>query len=164
MTQVYMTSDWHLNHRNIPKFRDVESVEENTKRLVEGYLATITKRDIVYFLGDIAFDHEGLEVVKSLPGDKRLILGNHDTDRKVDIADLMLVYDQIHGIFDYKASWLSHAPIHPQELRGKLNIHGHMHNEHIKDRRYVNVCVDNTNMRPITYTSILNGWRGTTYE
>jgi calcineurin-like phosphoesterase family protein len=131
---------------------------------LEGYKSVVNKRDIVFFLGDIAFDVESLELIKDLPGDKRLVLGNHDTDRKVDIANLCLVFDQIHGLYKYKHAWLSHAPIHQDELRGKINIHGHTHNHHVKDRRYVNICVEHTNMRPIEYQRIIDGWRPVEYD
>lgn len=160
MSRVWLTSDWHLGHRNIAKFRPcVSSMEDNTEQLVTNYNKLITKRDIVWFLGDVAFDPEHLAVIASLPGDKRLVLGNHDTDRKVDIANLCLVFDQIHGLYRYKAAWLSHAPIHPDELRGKINIHGHTHSHFIMDDRYVNVCVENTGMRPILYQDIIGSYK-----
>lgn len=71
-----------------------------------------------------------------------LILGNHDTDRKLSINDLVYVYDEIHSLYKHKEFWLSHAPIHSDELRGKINIHGHTHEHCIDDDRYINVCVE----------------------
>ena len=43
---------------------------------------------------------------------------------------------------------MSHAPIHPNELRGRFNLHGHVHQNSITlpdgslDDRYINCCVE----------------------
>lgn len=156
MSQVWVTSDWHLGQKNIAKFRPiVTSVENNTWLLTQAYKSLVSKRDIVWFLGDMVFDLDHLQVIKDLPGTKRLVLGNHDTDQQVDVANLCLVFDEIHGLAKYKDAWLSHAPIHPDELRGRINIHGHTHNHHVNDKRYINVCVDQTEMRPLKYQDIV---------
>ncbi len=57
---------------------------------------------------------------------------------------------------------LTHAPIHPMCLSGrfKWNVHGHVHLSEVKrqgsrglypgaDERYVNVCVEHTDFRPL---------------
>jgi calcineurin-like phosphoesterase family protein len=37
-------------------------------------------------------------------------------------------FEDVRGFLRYKQMWLSHCPIHPQELyRCKLNVHGHIH-------------------------------------
>ena len=39
--------------------------------------------------------------------------------------------------------WISHAPIHPKELRDKfLNVHGHLHQHSLNDPHYFNVNID----------------------
>lgn len=156
MTTVFITSDWHLGHKNICKFREVFSSQKQHEELIlKLYRQCVTKRDIVWFLGDIIFEPNYLQVVQDLPGTKKLVLGNHDTDRGVDVADLCLVFDEIHGMAKYKHTWLSHAPIHQDELRGKSNIHGHTHNHIVDDPRYYNVCLEHTEYRPKPYQNIL---------
>ena len=157
MSQVYMTSDWHLDHRGIhyklrPQF---ESVEHHNNTIIENYLAAVKKRDFVWFLGDICFTNEACELTRQLPGTKNLILGNHDTDRECDIEQLVLAFDNVHSLRSYKGFWLSHAPIHPKELRGRKNIHGHMHNEVIDDERYINVCLEHTDYKPKLFSDIV---------
>lgn len=101
----------------------------------------LNKRNIVYFLGDVAFDEDHMELISGLPGRKILVSGNHD-----DLVPLSLqakVFEGIHGMVKYKEFWLTHAPIHPAELRGKVNIHGHVHSASIEDDRYINACPDN---------------------
>lgn len=156
MSCVYITSDWHLGHRAISNYREgVNSVDHNTHILVENYKAVVNKRDICWFLGDILFEEKYLEVIANLPGTKHLVLGNHDTDRKVKTEQLVKVFDSVHGFVKYKDAWLSHAPIHPCELRGRINIHGHMHYQTVGDERYVNACVEHTGMMPIKYQKII---------
>lgn len=59
MSKVYFTSDWHLGHKAILKYRsEFSSVEEHNNLFVENFNKTVKKRDTVYFLGDICFADE----------------------------------------------------------------------------------------------------------
>ena len=150
---IFFIGDPHLDHKNIAKFRPfVNSTEHNTQLIEECWKKTIHKRGIVYVMGDGAFSEAALERIGNLPGKKILIKGNHD-----DYVSTKLqaeVFSESHGIIKYKGMWLSHAPIHPDELRGKPNIHGHTHKYNITkrncfgfsvlDKRYLNTCVDVT--------------------
>lgn len=137
---VYFTGCTHLGHRRISSFRDVSSTEENTERIVSDWKQMVHKRGVVYVLGDAAFTDEANDLIKTLPGRKILVKGNHDdlvsTRRQMD------VYEEIYGLFKYKKMWLSHAPIHPDELREKPNVHAHVHSATVDDPRYLNCCVD----------------------
>ena len=82
--------------------------------------------------------------VGRLNGTKKVILGNHDD---MPIEAYRQYFQVMRGMFRYKGIWLSHPPIHPTELRGKKNIHGHTHsiemmNGNNVDERYLNVCVE----------------------
>lgn len=160
MSGSYHTSDWHLGHRNISKFRErdgVHSEEESSRMILDNYRETIGKRDTVWFHGDIIFDAKYLQVVADLPGNKKLILGNHDTEkkRKITMSDLIEVFDSVDALVKHRGTWLSHAPIHADELRGAINIHGHCHYYNIDDERYINVCVEQTGYYPIRRERIL---------
>lgn len=149
MSRVFHTADWHLGHKNILKYRpEFSSIEEHDNTLFENYLSTILKRDTVYFQGDIIFNRSYLEQVKELPGHKVLVLGNHDTDF-LRAEEFFGVFQKIVALTTKKHAWLSHAPIHPDELRGKFNIHGHVHRQTLSDTRYFNVSVENTDYTPI---------------
>lgn len=156
MSKVWVTSDWHLHHWNCTNWRaGFKDHQDMVDTLVNNYTKAVSKRDIVWFLGDICFDNSACDIIQALPGDKRLVLGNHDTDRKCDIEQLVLAFDQVHSLVSYKRAWLSHAPIHPAELRGKINIHGHVHDHTLPDPRYINVCVEATGYTPLLYQDIL---------
>lgn len=154
MSQVWFSSDFHIDHKNIHKFRckdkgffrDFKDESEHREWLFDWVNDNVRKRDVLYLLGDIAFTEEALIEVGKLPGRKVLVKGNHCAVK----SDLYSkVYDQVHGLTRYKHVWLSHAPIHPQELRGKFNFHGHTHYQNVltetgeEDSRYMNCCVDN---------------------
>lgn len=72
----------------------------------------------------------------------------------VHISEIVKNFDSVHSLIKYKEFWLSHAPLHPQELRGKINLHGHVHGSTIPDRNYFNCCLENTNYSPISLQQI----------
>ncbi len=156
MANVFFMADLHLEHKAISKYRQcVGSVEENTEKLKTNYNGIVTKRDIVFFLGDVTFSFEALMELKTWNGEKILVAGNHDTDHLTMEQIIQAgVYNKVYGLKKYKEFWLSHAPIHPDELRGKVNINGHVHHQTVADARYVNVSVDNTDMRPVALNHI----------
>lgn len=109
----------------------------------------------MYFLGDICFKQYSLDIIRALPGDKRLVLGNHENQfGEFRTRELWDVFNKVHGLHSRKGCWLSHAPIHPEELRGKFNIHGHVHDKTLQDPRYVNVSLENCNYFPVDFTEI----------
>lgn len=142
MTTPWFCSDLHFGHKNIGKFRSefLSSEEENRKRIKKDWLRLISKRDTVYVLGDACFTMETIIDFVELPGKKILIRGNHDL---LGTKDYLEVFDEIYGLLKYKEFWLSHAPIHPEELRGKVNLHGHVHYSTLADKRYFNCCPEN---------------------
>lgn len=149
MSSVYFLGDLHLDHKAICKYRtDFESVEQHNKVIKELYHKKVTKRDKVFFMGDVAFSDEALEDLKNWKGLKFLIVGNHDLDFH-KMKDLCEVFEDVYGLLKYKEFWLSHAPIHPDELRGKVNIHGHVHSKSIPDCRYFNTSIEVINFVPI---------------
>lgn len=156
MAAVYFMSDPHLGHNNVIRFRSqFKTLEEHDDYIEQQYKSIVTKRDKVFMLGDIAFTKEALQRIKSWDGYKVCILGNHDCERNgVTLQDYLEVFDEIHGFIRYKEFWLSHCPIHPDELRGKANIHGHVHSNSIDDPRYLNVCMENINYSPIELQQI----------
>lgn len=85
-----------------------------------------------------------------------LVLGNHDTDAKLrpSIHELAGVFCEIHSMYKHKEFWISHPPIHQDELRGKKNIHGHTHSHVLDDPRYLNVCLEQTDYTPIDLNEV----------
>lgn len=167
MSKVWFISDCHFGHRNICKYRtQFSSMEEHDEFVFEGIMSTINKRDTLWMLGDMFFDGEVLEKygkpIAERCANTRIILGNHDTDnsyRMANVSKMCDIFGQIHSLHSKYGFWISHPPIHPIELRGKPNIHGHVHFATVPDDNYINVCCENVNYKPIDLQSIKAGWR-----
>lgn len=71
-------------------------------------------------------------------------------EKECSIMDYVKAFDDVQGFMKYKEFWLSHCPIHPAELRGKTNLHGHVHSATIDDVRYFNTSLENINYKPIS--------------
>lgn len=144
--KVCFWSDLHLGHTNITKFRPIFStMEEHDEFIMDTITSMKDKRTVFYILGDAFVSRNGLEKFEKLFGNVRttLVLGNHDLEREgLSFKDLIGVVDNVQSLVKYKNFWLSHAPIHHGELRGKKNLHGHTHFELMGDPRYINVCVE----------------------
>ncbi|QDH46535.1 putative calcineurin-like phosphoesterase [Aeromonas phage LAh_6] len=160
MSRVMVSSDLHLGHRNVTKWRSqFSSVEEHDEYIIDRHIKTLGKRDIWVCLGDVCFDRNKLHRLNSISCEKKvLILGNHCTEH-LSVLDFLEVFDEIHslkkGSHNGVKYWLSHAPIHEEELRGKINIHGHMHERVLKGGRYINACLEHTEYEPVWIQDLL---------
>lgn len=162
-------SDLHLGHRSICKYRtQFASVEEHDSVIKDSLLSVANKRQKIYLLGDIAFTSEAGDWVVDLSEKSNLeiVLGNHCTrEGWMNIPKYVNAGIKIHGLASYKEAWLSHCPIHQQEMRKKIvNIHGHTHSENIvtwdggyefDDPMYFNVSCENVGYKPIRYDEII---------
>lgn len=164
MSKVYFTSDTHFATTNMKKFRkQFSSMEEHDAVILDNINSTLNKRDTLYILGDIAADaaatYEFLNKIRC--ENINVIMGNHDIFSKKDTRWMGLC-NYIGGFLTYRNFWVSHCPIHPTEVvwrRG--NIHGHTHSKNmllpdgvIEDPRYFNVCLEQTDYKPIAFTRI----------
>lgn len=158
MSKIYLLSDLHLGHKNITSFRpQFTSAEEHDEYILEG-LSRLSKYDTLILPGDIAFTEEAAARLGTLRCNLELYLGNHDYTANLLSKFLRKGKYIIHGFQSRKGYWLGHYPIHPQEMRNRRgNIHGHLHCAHITDEdgipdsRYINVCCEYTDYKPITW-------------
>lgn len=171
MHNVKFISDLHLGHKAICKYRpEFATVEEHDEFVLNSIYKNINKREVLYLLGDLAFTEEAGDKIVELSKHCILyiVLGNHDTDtsyRRKNIIKYVNAGIRILAFSTYREAWLSHCPIHPQEMRKKLlNIHGHTHNHNIveyiedgkfEDPKYFNVSCENIDYVPISYAEIL---------
>lgn len=157
MANHWFSSDLHLGHKNIHTFRtSFSSAEEHHEIVLDNLLTRVTKRDKLTILGDVCFTEEWIKRLADTKLNIQIILGNHDTDRKVNLNQWAKYFDlsRFHSLAKYKEFWLSHAPLHPDELRGKYNLHGHMHFATINDPRYLSLCLEQHDYKPIDINQI----------
>lgn len=164
MSKLLVTSDLHLGHNNIHKYRtQFATAQEHHEFVFDNLASNIGKQDSIIFLGDIAFDGYWLERISEIKCKKKtLVLGNHDTER-LSMLDLVRRYDAIHAMLSKRNCWFTHCPMHPGEFRGRvLNIHGHLHDSVVTfgsppetDINYFNACIEHTDYKPITFEDIM---------
>lgn len=170
MSDVFFISDLHFGHKNITyfgsrlglKFRTGDNYLENMYQIIQNWNNVVNRRDVVWVLGDVAFSQEGYDALFELNGRLKMVRGNHDNHFTTE--QWLKRFETVEGLAKYKGHWLSHAPIHPLELRGKNNIHGHVHHNSIRnqytqeyDPCYINVCCEAIGETPIPFELIKSG-------
>ena len=164
MSNNYFIGDLHLGHKNILKYRDeFDSIEDHDNTITENIRRVYSKRNTLWLLGDCFFSLDwrdfSIEVCDNF-GSVHLVLGNHDTENKerMELTKWVMIAQpnvHVHGITSRYKCWLSHCPIHPDEMRGKVaNIHGHVHSKSIDDDRYINVSCEAVGFKPIDLNGI----------
>lgn len=148
MSKLFVISDPHIGHHNIAVKRGFNNAEEQDAYLKKQWNARITKRDVVWILGDITMEKSKYyPFLDELNGIKKVVLGNHDMPQHV--PELLKYVNKVCGLFQYKGAILSHCPIHETEIdRFTFNIHGHVHEKSLKDPRYRNVSCDVVDFTP----------------
>lgn len=159
MSHVYVTSDWHIGHTGIhEKFRtQFASVEDHDYYILNRARDRITKRDILVVVGDVTWTADGLQKIKDMEFPCRMIMvaGNHDN---LPASDYLQVFEDVRGAWRYKKYWITHVPIHPQELYRGKNIHGHCHRggpfEVEGDTNYFNAILEFNDYMPINMQEV----------
>ena len=164
MPCIWIVSDTHFGHKNMAevftladgsKCRPFATVEEHDAAMMERWNAVVRPQDHVWHLGDVAMDRQSLErVVPRLHGHKRLVRGNHDIFKTATY--LKVGFQEIRGCSVLNGMIFTHIPIHEQCLgRFKANVHGHTHSQPNLGPRYLNVCVEQTEYRPLTLEEVM---------
>lgn len=170
MSTVAFVGDLHLGHKRILEFaantpgafRGGADVDEHDEWVIQQCLSIHpNKRTVWYLLGDLAMDADRLHLLNRIPGRKILVGGNHDEFNARVYLDYV---DNVVGMVNWRKYkfWITHAPMHPAELRGKPNIHGHCHrnDEPLRsDPRYLLTSIEwLPNNRPITLDEVRETW------
>lgn len=179
--QSWVCADQHFGHTNICKFtnddgsplRPWDDVAEMDEALVKNWNDRVGEFDRVYLLGDVVINRRHMHTLSRLKGKKVLVKGNHDI---FALSDYLPHFEDIRAyavknrlkLFDGRMAnvIMTHIPIHTESLaRWDMNIHGHLHSGHVKDKhgkpdkRYVCVSVEHTNYAPITLDeAVLRGF------
>lgn len=156
MSKLWFVSDQHFGHANIIKYakRPFKSVDEMNSVMVARHNERVSDSDKVYFLGDVAFNEKVFTtIIPALKGKKRLILGNHD---RLSVQVYLRYFDKILGAFNYKdgdhSFHFTHYPAQPESFNpdGRfVNVHGHIHEKLVPDKRFINICVEHTDYSPV---------------
>lgn len=176
MAEIWFISDTHFGHANIlkfvnhagqairPDFADTDHMDET---MIARWNAVIGPGDKVYHLGDVGIcSQKRLDaILPRLNGHKRLILGNHDNeDAKFYRKHFQKIASWRHFTDDGVALICTHFPLHKSSFLGRydgacLNVHGHIHARRIPDPSYKNICVEQTDYRPVHYDDLIRAAR-----
>ena len=179
---IWFTSDQHYGHANILNLcpdRPWNSVEEMNETLIKNYQAVVRPSDQVFFLGDFAFKSLAAKILPRLPGNKTLIIGNHDWDKpgrmserrrdelleagfsKIVDTYLLRVRD---GISQGKHQWiwLAHYAQRtwPKKWSGGWHLFGHSHGRMPDDSLSTDVGVDCWDYKPVSYEQLRKHFKG----
>ena len=165
MPSVFLVSDTHFGHAGVCRFthedtgikiRPWTDPNEMDEDMVRMWNEIVAPNDRVYHLGDVVINRRCLPTLGRLNGKKVLIRGNHDIFR---LEDYTPYFEDIRGykVLSKEGIIMSHIPVHPSQLeRWKANVHGHLHSNVLDDPRYINVCVEQTEFKPILLDEILD--------
>lgn len=162
----FFLSDLHLHHKNILSFTDSEgnlirgkdfkTIEEHDDLIIENINKKVRIQDKLYILGDVAMHKKALPIIDRINTKKRiLLLGNHDQDRTKEYLKYFKAV-RAYKIMPGEGIIFSHIPIHENGLQGRwrANVHGHLHQNELEDKRYINICCEQTNYQPLELEEI----------
>jgi calcineurin-like phosphoesterase family protein len=154
--KVFFIADLHFGHENMAKRRGFFDAEHMAEYIIAQWNSVVNKNDTVWVLGDITMEKKsGYEKLSRLKGHINVVLGNHD--RRQDVPELLNYVNSVCGMVKFRNMILTHCPIHPSELyRFAVNIHGHVHEKSLRDKRYFNVSCEALDYKPIQYSEIKN--------
>ncbi|MHA1679084.1 MAG: metallophosphoesterase [Promethearchaeota archaeon] len=168
MQKIYFTSDWHLFHKNIIKYsnRPFKDVEFMNASLLKMFYSKVKEGDIVYFLGDFAFNSRSREngivsILKEITEfvEFHFILGNHDHNSKHIYEKYCASVSNLKEIkIEGKYITLCHYAMHTFNYShfNSWQLYGHHHynsNVKITGKRF-NVSVDANNFQMISFQEL----------
>tara|TARA_R110000851_G_scaffold87648_1_gene191031 strand:- start:5814 stop:6329 length:516 start_codon:yes stop_codon:yes gene_type:complete len=158
MSKHFIISDPHFGHVNMATKRGFSDVYSHDLHIIDKWNSVVTKRDFVWVLGDFTMEKTSPYYnLDALIGTKFGVLGNHDQPQH--IPELLKYVKKVCGIktMGKHKAVLTHCPIHPTELdcRYKFNIHGHVHENTLLDRRYINVSCEAVDYTPQLISNLI---------
>jgi calcineurin-like phosphoesterase family protein len=158
----------------IDSFTRATVIDQHDEEIIRRFNSVVAEDDVTWILGDVGMANETsiLEKVDRLNGSKRLIYGNHDKvwpghrnahkhfAQWLEVFDYMAAFAKIS--LNGRSAFLSHFPYigdHTDEERyteyrlkdtGLWLIHGHVHDEWLRNDNQINVGVDKWDFKPVT--------------
>ena len=153
MSDIFFISDLHIGHDKLAAVRGFDSVDHMNAAIADGWRERVTKKDVVIVGGDVVWKKSWVPWVQALPGQKRLVLGNHDRWPNDLLSETFI---SVHGALFFKEYLITHVPVHPECVSPRFlgNIHGHTHTKHMPGP-YHNMCCEAVDYRPHTLEELL---------
>lgn len=176
---VWFTSDLHFGHRLVAGHRGFgEDIDAHDAALIANWEKVVGAEDIVWVLGDLAVSNPttALDIIKSLPGRKHLIAGNHDPIHPMHrrrgrwVLKFHEAFESVQPFarekWDGKEFLMSHFPYtrdrgEPRYLQYRLPdmgmwlLHGHTHLPDKVEGHEIHVGVDAWDLKPVSLDQVL---------
>lgn len=139
--KVWLMSDLHLGHNQpfIYEKRGFKTIEEHNEALIRNIKQCVGEDDEFFILGDLTLGDldAAAPFLRQIPGHVHVILGNHDTERRIEFYQSLGWDVQFATCIKWKkySFYLSHYPtICANDGEDKLslatiNIYGHNHQD-----------------------------------
>lgn len=186
MAEIFFTSDTHFGHNKefLYSKRGFSSAIEHGETIVENWNSIVKPGDDVWHLGDLMLSKENEELAKkwvsSLNGNIHLIIGNHDTDARIEMYKNELkniVSIDFGARFRYNglSFWMYHYPMytknegHPEDniKTSLLCLHGHTHqttNFTGDIKNVYHVGLDSHNNTPVNIEDVIKDFKTVFYK
>lgn len=168
---VFFTADTHFGHERIMKYcnRPFRNANEMNECIFANWWAMVGRGDTIYHLGDVVFGNREsvrdiANRIRSLPGKKYLVPGNHDwrfPDVLFPAFEKVLppIYETTVA-FDHEQSRrvvLCHYPMLTWNglYRGSLQLYGHVHGRIPGNAWQIDVGVDVWGFSPVRFSDVL---------
>ena len=160
--RTWVWSDLHLGDESAvaAASRPFNDACRMDRHLLAEWRRTVGDDDTIICLGDVAHprfwqDPRNMRDLRRCPGDRVLILGNHDVGETERLREAGFT-DQYWGALlatDPPAA-LTHMPLKRRPFPA-VNIHGHLHGADAPSPRHANVSVERTDYSPVRLDRVL---------
>ena len=158
--RTWIWSDLHLSDRGpLEAFdRPFADVAAMNRHLLARWRQRVRPGDTIICLGDVAHpdawrDRRLMLDLRACPGERILILGNHDTDLGA-LAEAGFGTQHQRALYEAEPTLaLSHEPLAAVPV-GAVNVHGHLHEGTEPTSRHVNVAVERWNYEPVPMAAV----------
>ena len=165
IVHAFFTADTHIADPHILRMRPFSGLADHDEAVVARWNARVSPEDEVWHLGDV-FGGIGRErctaLFARLHGVKRLVVGNHDSNRVLELPWASPPVD--HARLTLKAAsgaevrlYLSHYPMRswPGLWRGTRHLHGHTHSMLPGTRQSCDVGADAWDCTPASLDEVI---------
>ena len=142
-TRVWLMSDLHLGHDRdfVWAKRGFSNVQEHNEKLIENIKTCVGENDEFFILGDLTLGDldAAAAYLRQIPGHVHVILGNHDTERRIEFYQSLGWDVQFATRMRWRKYhfYLSHYPTdcandgEDKISLATLNLYGHTHQSEV---------------------------------
>lgn len=175
LENIFFVADTHFGHKMMINKRGFATAEDMDEELIKRWNSIVDPNSHIFIIGDISWyePEKTSEILGRLNGIKYLIYGNHDwqCDKPICKKHFKLMADRIElEVLDQETLMNNKNPKAPKmqmvvldhypmlswnkAYHGSLQLFGHVHGRNPGVGRSMDVGVDVTDLKPVSYAYI----------